>query len=55
MEAGNAVERTERSCLSPSLNEQGPELETVTEEPVPARFLLTTSLDRKLERKIVAS
>lgn len=38
MEAGDAAEWTEESFLSPTPNEQGPELETATEEPVPGDF-----------------
>jgi len=55
MEAGDAAERTEQSCVSPSLSKRAPEPETATDEPVPGDFFLTTSLDRKLERKRVAS
>lgn len=38
MKAGDAAERTERSCLSPSPGEQAPALGTATEEPVPGDF-----------------
>lgn len=38
VEAGDAAERTERSCVSPSPSERAPALETATDELVPGDF-----------------
>lgn len=53
-DAGDAAEWTEWSCLSPSPREHRA-TDSDGRAPVPGEFFPTTSLDRKLERKRVAS
>lgn len=53
MDAGDAAGWTEWSCYHPAQGSTVPE--TATEELAPGEVFPTTSLDRKLERKRVAS